>query len=103
MLGPTTTALTHLGQAAAGLRGLNLQAGEMALLKIYIQESTDWRDVPIVFITLPDCPHCHALEHIIVRSEATGDGGTSRKCVCKKCSQPFKIAVELPEIGKRDF
>lgn len=56
-----------------------------------------WADVPMVFIPLPACPLCGAYRPIIVRSEAGGDGSTTRKAICRRCSRRFKIVVEPPK------
>ena len=62
------------------------------------QQRIDWRAVnEVVYVTLPTCPSCGATEHVIVRSEANGDGSTTRKAICQWCRSPFKICVELPE------
>jgi hypothetical protein len=61
-----------------------------------------WHNVPCVFIVAPHCPVCFAGRPIIVRSEANGDGSKTRKAVCRRCSEKFKIVVELPEFGKVD-
>lgn len=60
-----------------------------------IQQS--WRDVPLVFIPIPTCPHCGATGFITVRCEAAGDGSRSRKSICKSCSGRSIIVFELPE------
>lgn len=62
-----------------------------------------WANTPVVFVMAPACPACAALRPIIIRSEANGDGSTTRKAVCRRCSERFKIVVELPEIGNTDF
>ncbi len=59
----------------------------------------DWSTVEVVFVTRPQCPHCHALEYVTTKSEPNGDGTVTRKAICRTCSQPFKISVELPEFG----
>jgi hypothetical protein len=58
-----------------------------------------WQDAPLVFITAAACPACGAGKPLIVRSEANGDGSTTRKAICRRCSERFKIVVELPEFG----
>lgn len=58
-----------------------------------------WADAPTIFVTAPACPACNTPRPIIVRSEANGDGSMTRKAVCRRCSQRFKICVELPEFG----
>lgn len=61
-----------------------------------------WTDAPCIFIEAPACPACQALRPIIVRSEANGDGSTTRKAICRRCSERFKIVVELPEFGNSE-
>ena len=63
----------------------------------------EWADVPMVFVVAPACPACRALRPIIVRSEANGDGTTTRKAICRRCSTRFKIIVEVPNFGSDDF
>jgi hypothetical protein len=63
------------------------------------RERIDWADMPVVFIVLPSCPVCGSISHETIRSEPNGDGTTTRKAVCRDCDSPFKISVELPEIG----
>lgn len=63
-------------------------------------DGTAWADCPDVVIHKAACPACWADEYTIVRSEANGDGSTTRKAICGSCGQRFKIIVEpLPEIG----
>jgi hypothetical protein len=57
-----------------------------------------WQSVPIVFVRRPKCPHCgRSRGFMTVRSEAGGDGSTSRKSICKSCSRRCVIVVEDPE------
>jgi hypothetical protein len=63
----------------------------------------EWADVPAIVVYAPACPSCRALRPIIVRSEANGDGSTTRKAICRRCSERFKIIVELPDFGNSDF
>lgn len=65
------------------------------------RERIDWQTAEWVFVTLPSCPSCGGLDYHSVRSEATGDGGSTIKAICKECSEPFKIARELPSYGNR--
>lgn len=65
--------------------------------------SESWFDAPCVVIVAPACPYCSARRPVIVRSEANGDGTTTRKAVCRRCSRKFKIVVELPDSGNREI
>jgi thiol-disulfide isomerase/thioredoxin len=58
---------------------------------------TSWAEAEIVFLVAPHCPFCYSLRPIIVRSEQAGDNSVTRRCVCRKCSKRFIIAVEPPE------
>ncbi len=62
----------------------------------------NWDSAPLVFVTAPACPVCLSVKPMIVRSEQGGDGSTSRKCVCRRCSSRFVLVIEapLPEFGK---
>ena len=60
-----------------------------------------WTDAPCITVVAPACPICRALRPIIVRTEQNGDGSVTRKSVCRRCSERFKIVVELPEFGNR--
>ena len=66
-----------------------------------------WDTVPIVFTTILHCPSCLATRPIPVRVQRCSDGSKSRKYVCRKCSKPFVLVVELPERlplnGKVDY
>lgn len=62
-----------------------------------------WADVPLVTIELPHCPICLGGDPLIVRSEKNGDGSFTRKCICRHCSERFKIVFELPESGNDQF
>ncbi len=62
-------------------------------------ERIRWRDAPFVFVTLPACPSCGATDHRITRTEAGGDGSVMRKAICEQCDSPFKLVIELPELG----
>jgi hypothetical protein len=66
-------------------------------------EQVRWQDCPIVFVTLPACPYCGTTGFITVRSEANGDGSVTRKSVCRRCSERFKLVIELPNSGNHDF
>jgi predicted nucleic acid-binding Zn-ribbon protein len=59
----------------------------------------DWPHAPCVHITLPTCPSCGSRSYSTVRSEANGDGSTTRKAICRTCDTAFKIVCELPEFG----
>jgi hypothetical protein len=61
----------------------------------------NWADCPLVVVTAPACP-CGSLEYTTQRSEANGDGTTTRKAICRECGHPFKIAIELPYFGNQD-
>lgn len=63
-------------------------------------DATAWEDAPLVVIHKPACPSCWCDQFSLVRSEANGDGSTTRKAICGRCHKKFKIVVEpLPEIG----
>ena len=71
-------------------------------------ERIKWADVPIVYIPprpTVHCPGCRHHRHTFVRSEATGDGTVTRKMICNRCSEPFKIGIdpELPIYGNGEF
>lgn len=62
----------------------------------------DWQAVPMLFVVRPACPACGSTKHIRVRSFTEGDGSTTRRVVCSKCSEPFLLIIEnppLPESG----
>jgi hypothetical protein len=60
---------------------------------------TDWTVAPIVFVTLPVCPSCGSPAYRRTRTETNGDGSATRKVVCRECSEPYKISVEMPDTG----
>jgi hypothetical protein len=60
----------------------------------------DWQAAPYVFVVAPSCPHCGSAGYSKVRSEAGGDGSTTRKVICRGCSEPYRIVIELPDSGK---
>ncbi|HJN08473.1 MAG TPA: hypothetical protein QF564_07255 [Pirellulaceae bacterium] len=64
-----------------------------------------WIDAPMVFVTAPACPVCLSVKPMIIRSEQGGDGSTSRKCVCRRCSSRFVLVIEppLPEFGRAEL
>ena len=62
--------------------------------------NTRWEDAPLVFVQRPTCPHCGSgATPQTIRSEDNGDGSTTRKSVCARCGERFKVVIELPEIG----
>jgi hypothetical protein len=62
-------------------------------------DTTRWQDAPEVVVHAPACPRCWSPDYTLVRSEANGDGSTTRKATCSRCHRRFKIIVEpLPEI-----
>jgi hypothetical protein len=62
----------------------------------------DWQDVPYVFVVLPTCPSCGWPSYTSTRSESAGDGASTIKAICRRCSEPFKICRELPQNGNQD-
>lgn len=58
--------------------------------------SDTWQDVTTVFITALHCPYCLGLRPILIRSEQNGDASQTRKYVCRRCSERFKLVVEPP-------
>ena len=65
-----------------------------------------WNDAPLltVFVSPPAvCPQCCAAKPIIFRTEANGDGSSTRKCVCRRCSQRFKVVVEIAKFGSDEL
>ena len=58
-------------------------------------KSPAWADAPAVHVVAPLCPHCSSHRHITVRSEANGDGSTTRKTICADCSLRFKVVIEI--------
>lgn len=66
-----------------------------------------WQDAPTITIWIvptppTPCPNCGHSKPVIVRTEANGDGSSTRKCVCRRCSRKFKVAVELASLGNHD-
>lgn len=65
----------------------------------------DWSAAPTItiFVHPPDppspCPACGHAKPIISRTEANGDGSSTRKAICRRCSQRFKVAVEIASLG----
>jgi hypothetical protein len=60
-----------------------------------------WSHAPCVFVHAPACPSCGSLDLLTIRSEQNGDGSTTRKTICRRCSKKFKVVVELPDSGSR--
>jgi len=56
-----------------------------------------WSDVPYLFVPMVSCPFCRSTRPITIRSEQAGDGSTSRRCICRKCSRRFVVVLEPPE------
>lgn len=54
-----------------------------------------WQSVMTIAIARCRCPHCGSLEppHI-VRSLAGGDGSTTRRCICRRCSVRFLLVID---------
>lgn len=63
------------------------------------QERVDWAAAPMVFVPMATCAHCGSTKYDTRRSLDNGDGSRTKLAVCRTCSQPFKIAAELPEFG----
>ena len=62
---------------------------------------TSWRNVELVFVFTPTCPHCGSGDYITTRSDQNGDNTVTRKAICRDCSKPFKIVAEpLPKNGE---
>lgn len=64
-----------------------------------------WANQPLVVETRSACPWCHSVRRpTIVRTADNGDGSQTRNCICRHCSRPFKVAVEisLPVSGNRE-
>jgi hypothetical protein len=59
----------------------------------------DWSSVPTVFIVVATCPRCGCCEYDRTKTADNGDGTRTRKVICRACSQPYKISVEMPEPG----
>lgn len=59
----------------------------------------DWAAVPIVTVDAVTCAHCGSPDHDTQRSVANGDGSRTRLAICRSCSRPFKVCVEIPESG----
>jgi hypothetical protein len=60
---------------------------------------TDWALVPTVLIPLPVCPQCGHEKYDRVRTNANGDGSSTKLCVCRACGRSYKICCEFPESG----
>ena len=62
-----------------------------------------WSSAPIAFFKLPACPFCGSPDRITVRSSREADGSTSRKTICRQCSQRYVLVLEpgegLPRSG----
>jgi transcriptional regulator NrdR family protein len=58
-----------------------------------------WSAVPVVVIPRSRCPHCGDLAppHIY-RSQAGGDGSTTRRCICRRCSRRYEILIDPDEL-----
>lgn len=66
--------------------------------------SSSWQDAPTVTIFVvpappAPCPQCGYQKSIITRTDDNGDGSSTRKCVCKRCSSRFKVVVEIAKLG----
>ena len=59
----------------------------------------EWDNLPMVFVAAPACPYCQSPRPEVVKSLTNGDDSTTRRCVCRECSQRFIIVVELPDLG----
>jgi hypothetical protein len=66
-------------------------------------ERIRWSDAPCVFIPIvkPACPACGCERFLHVRGEANGDGSTTERVFCERCSERYKIIREpvSPEPG----
>ena len=60
-----------------------------------------WLACPIVEVVKPACPFCGHEAYIPNRTFQNGDGSTTRRCICERCSKPYIVAVEklLPNFG----
>jgi hypothetical protein len=59
----------------------------------------DWAACPFVTVDAVTCAHCGSPDYISVRSMSNGDGSRTRLAICQSCKEPYKICVEIPEIG----
>lgn len=57
---------------------------------------TSWSTAPYVFRLAICCPFCGCLQRIITRSELFDDGVRCQKSVCERCSERYKVLLELP-------
>lgn len=67
----------------------------------------NWSSCPIAFARRPPCPCCGSdATPITIKSlPRESDGSRARHVVCKSCSKPFVLVVEIgdsPEFGDRD-
>lgn len=61
-----------------------------------------WLHCPIVEVVKPACPHCGEVKYIPARGGIKhGDGSTSTKCICVRCSRAYIVVREplLPNFG----
>lgn len=56
-----------------------------------------WQNVPLVFMQLPHCPYCGSTSRHTVKSQAGGDGSTSRRTECRDCGSRYVLVLEEPE------
>ncbi len=56
-----------------------------------------WDQAELVFLTRPLCPYCRHEKWISIRTLQGGDGSSSRRCICRKCSRRFILVFEPPD------
>lgn len=63
--------------------------------------TNEWEGQPMVFVTIPACPHCGSFKRATIRSERNGDGSRTRKTICRKCKGKYLLIAEppLPDSG----
>jgi hypothetical protein len=64
---------------------------------------TTWDSEPFVVIEKILCPWCAATSgRLVVRSELSADGSTTRRCICKGCSRRYVVILELPQSSRAE-
>jgi DNA-directed RNA polymerase subunit M/transcription elongation factor TFIIS len=60
---------------------------------------TDWASAPVLLIPRPACPHCGHEKYDRTRTNANGDGTSTKLCTCRACGGHYKICDEFPDSG----
>lgn len=68
-----------------------------------MEKPEPWAETPWVFVRRPTCPTCGCPDYVRIRTERGDETSVTRKAVCRRCSQRYRILVELPETGNGRF